>query len=128
MLRYHLYFPPLLNTSNTKAEYTEVFLSHAQVHVLAGYCLIQPLATLTLRKLHWVLCNFTLHEERILDTVTLLQFCYEADERPDLQNLVSAYAACHFRKLWTNMEFRELFATRAELSVAVMGNLVERLV
>ncbi|KAJ3496614.1 hypothetical protein NLG97_g2531 [Lecanicillium saksenae] len=119
--------PTVENLDNKRKEYAEAFLSHARVHVMADCYLIQPLATLALHKMHEILCNFTLHLERIPDIVCLLRFCYEADQRPVLRELVSAYTACHFKKLWTNMAFRELFATHPELSLAVMGNLVERL-
>ncbi|OAA42782.1 BTB/POZ fold protein [Cordyceps fumosorosea ARSEF 2679] len=80
--------PTLKNLNNKTKEYAEVFLSHARVHVMADYYLIQPLATLALHKLHEILCNFTLHKTRISDIVALLQFCYEADERPVLRELV----------------------------------------
>ncbi|KAJ4146952.1 hypothetical protein LMH87_001506 [Akanthomyces muscarius] len=119
--------PTLANLNNKTKEYAEVFLSHVRVHMMADYYLIQPLATLALHKLHEILCNFTLHKKRIPDIVALLRFCYEEDEKPVLRELVSAYAACQFRKLWTNMAFRELFVTHPELSVAVVANLVERL-
>ncbi|TQW06239.1 hypothetical protein IF2G_06522 [Cordyceps javanica] len=130
--RSYLCAPPspsdtLENVNNSSKEYAEVFISHAKVYVMADYYLIQPLATLALHKLHGILCNFTLSKKRIPDIVALLQFCYQADERPFLRELVSAYAACKFRKLWTNMAFREVFATYPELSAAVLGNLVERL-
>ena len=130
--RSYLFAPPtpsptLKNLNNKTKEYLEVFLSHARVHMMADYYLVQPLATLALHKLHEILCNFTLHKRSIPDIVTLLRFCYEEDERPVLRELVSAYAACQFKKLWTNVSFRELFVTSPELSVAIVGNLVERL-
>ncbi|KAM3496823.1 hypothetical protein MY10362_009806 [Beauveria mimosiformis] len=84
--------PTLKNLNNKTKEYAEVFLSHARVHVMADYYLIQPLATLTLHKLHEILCNFTLHKQRIPDIVTLLRFCYEADERPVLRELSVAFS------------------------------------
>lgn len=113
--------------SNTLTGYKEVFLSHAQVHIMADYYDIRPLAQLALHKLHRILCEFTLLDKRIGDIVSLLQFCFEADERPLLRELLSAYAACHFKQLWTSLEFREFFASCGELSVAVMSNLVQRL-
>lgn len=102
--RSYLCAPPspsltLENVNNSSKKYAEVFISHAKVHVMADYYLIQPLATLALHKLHGILCNFTLHKKRIPDIVALLRFCYQADERPVLRELVSAYAACQFRKL-----------------------------
>lgn len=120
-----IYFAP--RNGNNLTEYKEVFLSHARVHMMADYYDIQPLAQLALHKLHRTLCKFTLHDDRIGDVVSLLRFCFEEDERPLLRELVSTFAACHFKQLWTSLEFQDLFASCGELSVAVMSNLVQRL-
>lgn len=108
-----------------QTEYMDVFLSHARVHMLADYYNIQALAQLALHKLHRTLCRFTLHEERIGDVVALLRYCYEEDERPLLRELVSAFAACHAKRLWKSIEFQELFAAHGELSRAVMGSIMD---
>ncbi|OAA78813.1 BTB/POZ fold protein [Akanthomyces lecanii RCEF 1005] len=112
---------------DSQSEYKDVFLSHARVHAMAACYGIEALAQLALHKLHQILCQFTLHEDRICDLVALLRYCYEADERPLLRELVSAFAACHAKRLWTSTEFQELFAAHGELSLAVMGNIVERM-
>ncbi|OAR05959.1 hypothetical protein LLEC1_01413 [Akanthomyces lecanii] len=112
---------------DSKREYRGVFLSHARVHMMADYYDMPTLAQLALHKLHRILCQFTLHNERICDVVALLRYCYEEDERPLLRELVSAYAACHAKRLWTSHEFRELFAAHGELSHAVMGNIMAKI-
>lgn len=117
--------PP--NAKNSRIVYEQVFLEHARVHMMAYYYDIQPLAQLALFKLHRALCTFTLHDERMGDVVGLLRYCYREDERPLLRALVSEYAACHVKQLWADAEFRELFAEHGEMSVAIMGCIMERL-
>lgn len=108
-------------------EYQEVFLSHARVHALADYYMIEPLAQLSLCKLHKVLCHFKLYKKRRCDVVALLCFCYEEDAHQRLRELVNAYAACYFRDLWQSEEFRQFFASTADFSLAIMGNVVDRM-
>ena len=100
---------------DSQSEYRDVFLSHARVHTMAACYGIEALAQLALHKLHRILCQFTLHEDRICDVVALLR------------ELVSAFTACHAKRLWISIEFQELFAAHGELSRAVMGNIVERM-
>ncbi|KAJ6784541.1 hypothetical protein PWT90_06759 [Aphanocladium album] len=109
------------------SEYQEVFLSHARVHVVADYYMIEPLAQLSLDKLHTILCHFKLHRKRRCDVVTLLCFCYEEDTHQRLRDLVNAYAACYFKDLWQNEEFRQFFSSTAAFSLAIMGNVVDRM-
>ena len=95
--------------TDCRVEYKEVFLSHARLHMLAGYYGIEKLEQLTLHKLHRTLCSFELHNERVSDVVDLLRFCFEEDERQRLRKLVAMYTVCHFEKLWENVEFQQLF-------------------
>ncbi|KAM3514516.1 hypothetical protein MY11210_001859 [Beauveria gryllotalpidicola] len=115
------------NAKNSRIVYEQVFLEHARVHMMAYYYDIQPLAQLALSKLHRALCTFTLHDERMGDVVGLLRYCYREDERPLLRVLVSEYAACHVKQLWADAEFRELCSEHGEMSVAIMGCIMERL-
>lgn len=108
-------------------EYEDVLLSHARVHALAEYYMIEPLAQLSLHKLHKILCHFRLYRKRKRDIVALLTFCYEEDAYPRLRDLVNAYAACYFKDLWQNAEFRDFFASRADFSLAITGNVVDRM-
>ncbi len=113
--------------TDCRVEYKEVFLSHARLHMLAGYYGIEQLAQLTLHKLHRTLCSFDLHDERVCDVVDLLRFCFEEDERPALRELVAMYTVCHFEKLWEVFEFQQLFTEYIDLSMAVLGSMVARL-
>ncbi|KAM0667206.1 hypothetical protein ACQRIU_005061 [Beauveria bassiana] len=117
--------PP--NPKNRRIVYEQVFLEHARVHMMAYYYDMQPLAQLALFKLHRALCTFTLHDERMGDVVGLLRYCYREDDRPLLRAMVSEYAACHVKQLWADAEFRELFGEHGEMSVAIMGCIMERL-
>ncbi|TQV91880.1 hypothetical protein V2A60_006019 [Cordyceps javanica] len=119
--------PPVPGDANGSLEYKEAFLSHARVHMMADYYEIAPLAQLALDKLHEILCAFTLRPARVGDVVALLRYCYDEDERPRLRALVSAFAACHLKQLWANDEFRELFSTHGQLSVAIVGDIMDRL-
>ncbi|RSL82138.1 hypothetical protein CEP52_017036 [Fusarium oligoseptatum] len=71
-------------------DFSEVFLSHARLYVVADYYGISALKVLCLRKLHQDLERFTIHEEAIGDIAQLVRFCYEHTVKPDdLRELVN---------------------------------------
>ncbi|OAA57236.1 hypothetical protein ISF_07157 [Cordyceps fumosorosea ARSEF 2679] len=117
------------NEVDSALEYAGVFLSHARVHALAHEFRVEPLAQLALHKLHRILCAFTLHEARIGDVVALLRYSYEERQRlgEQLRALVSKFAACHLKTLWTSEAFRALFAACGELAVAIVGHVIDKL-
>lgn len=107
-----LSLPSHLQLQNREDEdYTEVFLSHAKLFVLANYHCISKLEMLTLHKLRNALVEFTLHRSRLGDIVPLIRYSYEniagLNELPtDLRELVAVYAACKVEELWESTGFQ----------------------
>ncbi|KAK5726339.1 hypothetical protein LTS12_027452, partial [Elasticomyces elasticus] len=89
--------------SESCEEYTDVFLSHAQLYVFADRYDVEGLRELALYKLHQTLVEFNLFKERIGDVSELL--CYAYDNTPErlgcqerLRDLVLRYVACHIER------------------------------
>jgi hypothetical protein len=119
-------YSPKKNT-DWREEYTKVFLSHARVHILADEYEMVALLQLSLHKLHRLLSTFELYDERVRDIVELLRCCFEEGGGELLNELVVAYAACKFEKLWKNEGFRHLYTTKKELCRELMDALLSRL-
>lgn len=66
-------------------DYTEVFLSHAQMYVFADRYSVENLRRLTLRRLHETLVKFTLYDVRVPDITALLAFSYATTPRIGLE-------------------------------------------
>lgn len=128
----------MVKTNGASTEdYSEVFLSHARLHVLADYHGVEPLMQMTLHKLHQILCVFHLHSERKGDVLKLLKFCFpESNEDEDqkegcvgcpeeLKKLVIAYIACHMKDLWGD-EFQAVYPRYPELVLVLTTSLVEQ--
>ena len=108
-------------------DHTEIFLSHARLYVFADCYGISGLIGLSLHKLQQALIVFQLHPERVGDVVALLRYCYE-DAVPDLlRSLVVQYTTCNIEVLWKSADFQHLLASHAELSVVLVGSMLDRL-
>jgi hypothetical protein len=88
---------------------------------------MEALLQLSLHKLHRLLSTFELYDERVRDIVELLRCCFEEGGGELLNELVVAYAACKFEKLWKNEGFRHLYTTKKELCRELMDALLSRL-
>ncbi|KAL7954415.1 hypothetical protein V8C34DRAFT_317318 [Trichoderma compactum] len=100
--------PPSRNeTPEELKHYTNTFLSHV--------------------RLQWTLEPFTLYDERVNDVVALLDYCYENSTPEELRNLVTLYAACRIDKLWKSEKFCALVEAHSELSMALLGLMVNEL-
>ena len=94
--------------------YTEVFLSHARLHVFADMYDIQPLKTLAFDQLHYTLAIFTLHRQRTGDIVNLLRYVYAnttLDVNADaghLRTMLKQYVAYEMSALMKDERFNEL--------------------
>lgn len=115
--------PPIEKNNDPMQDYTDVFLSHAKLHVLADCYGIESLMRLTLYRLHCTLCHFKLFNERTGDIIELLTYCY-VEGPDDLKELVSTYAVCYLPKLWVAKGFQTLLLEHAELSIVLVGNLL----
>ena len=60
-----------------REDWTDVFLSHARLWSFADRYDVVNLQRLTLHLLHRTLTVYTLHEKRVGDILTLIQFVYE---------------------------------------------------
>ncbi|KAK4067415.1 uncharacterized protein Triagg1_7595 [Trichoderma aggressivum f. europaeum] len=108
-------------------DYTNTFLSHVRLFIFAECYGIAALMTHSLNGLHWTLENFTVHQERVDDVVTLVEYCYENLAPEPLRNLVTLYAACKIDKLWKSDKFCALVEAHSELSMALLGLMVNEL-
>lgn len=95
-------------------DYTEVFLSHARVHVFADMYDIQPLRTLAFENLHAMLGCFTLYHQRTGDIIALLRYVItntksETDsDAHHLRTLLGEYIAYEMSALMEDEKFNEL--------------------
>ncbi|KAI0012374.1 hypothetical protein F4779DRAFT_62692 [Xylariaceae sp. FL0662B] len=118
--------------SNSQMTHTEVFLAHARLYVLADYYDIDALKILTIRKLHRCLVNFNLIKEKVDDIAALVEYSYrntvdKGVHGDELRALLTRYIACKIETMWTSPYFQELLERLAELSKAIIGQMLERL-
>ncbi|KAM0271861.1 hypothetical protein ACHAQH_008961 [Verticillium albo-atrum] len=121
---------PIQNTEGE--DYTGVFLSHAKMFVFADCYRIPALETLALHKLHQELVSFKLFESRIGDIVQLMRYAYDntaqLDDSPGaLRDLVTGYAACQVKVLWTSTDFQNLFVSCGELAGDLFKETLKRM-
>lgn len=74
--------PPIRANQGPQEDFTEVFLSHARLHVFADMYDIRSLKILTFEALHDTLCHYTLHRDRTGDIVALLRYVYANSSPP----------------------------------------------
>ena len=104
--------PPRPNQTSNE-DYSEVFLSHAQLYVFAEKYDIQDLKMLALDNLQNVLTVYTLYEERTGDIVTLLRYVYENTGEPvegteDMRTLLGLYMGYEMDTLMKDAGFRNV--------------------
>ncbi|KAM0280234.1 hypothetical protein ACHAQH_004192 [Verticillium albo-atrum] len=125
--------PDLVVPKNGRGDnYSEEFLCHARMYVFADCYGISALQSLALQKLHHVLKQFALFEERIGDVAKVVQYCYEntpslSARKDALRRLIGLYAACAVRVLWTSQEFVDAVGQDTEFLGDLITNLMERL-
>lgn len=116
--REYKFHPGVVNVPRMRAnqgfheDYTEVFLSHARLHVFADMYDIQVLKTLTLEQLHDTLSKYTLYRQRTGDIVSLLRYVY-ANTLPDrsgedLRTLLIDFVSYEMSMLMQDEAFNEL--------------------
>lgn len=115
-------FEPISNSSADQ-NFTEIFLSHAQLYTLADMRLVLPLKTLALHKLHSTLSSFSLYEERIADVLELAKYAYshgedrsEDGKLDELRELVVRYIACEPKGFGKHREFKYLMDSEGEFA------------
>ncbi|KAI4111432.1 MAG: hypothetical protein LQ339_000631 [Xanthoria mediterranea] len=108
--------PPPLPNQSPQQDYTDVFLSHAQLYVFAEKYDIKKLKTLALENLHAGLAIYTLYEQRTWDIVALLRYVYAntsetVDDVEDLRTLLTLYMGYEMDTLMQDDDFRDLMVT-----------------
>jgi hypothetical protein len=95
-------FNPYANDTADQ-DFTPVFLAYARLYTFAHFRSIEPLKSLTLRKLHSTLKDFKLSKKRVGDIIKLAEYAYTADDLPSrgehgtvdlLRQLVVEYIVC----------------------------------
>ncbi|KAH6959643.1 hypothetical protein BKA56DRAFT_600729 [Ilyonectria sp. MPI-CAGE-AT-0026] len=120
-----------VHVNESDEDYTDVFISHAQMYVFADYHGIVVLQNLALRKLRQALMQYTLDEKGSRDIIQLVNYCFSntADKEGQcdpLRTLVCTYTACKVEDLWKNDEFQELMDTLNEFPRALLTELLHR--
>lgn len=111
-------------------DYSEVFLCHARLYVLADCYGIDMLRTITLRRLRQVLVQFELHMHGSDDITQLVTYCLDqdrGDQGDALGSLVCLYSACKAEELWKNADFRAVLGTSPEFSEGFIASILKRL-
>lgn len=104
--------PPRPNQAPSE-DYTNIFLSHAQLHVFADKYQIDSLKLLALEELQITLAKFTLYSERTGDIVELLRYIYanSGESVPvveDLRTLTTHYVGYEMDMLMRDENFKAL--------------------
>lgn len=105
--------PPPRPNQNPEEDYTDVFLSHAQLYVFADEYDIQQLRVLALEELHATLAIHTLYPERTGDIIALLRYVYANTGKlregvEDVRNLVTQYVGYEMGMLIKDPAFGDL--------------------
>ncbi|KAL8924723.1 MAG: hypothetical protein Q9172_002541 [Xanthocarpia lactea] len=105
--------PPPHPNQGPEEDYTDVFLSHAQLYVFAEKYDIKTLRKLALENLQNILAIFTLYEERTGDIITLLRYSYANTSESiwaieDLRTLLTHYVGYEMDTLMKDEDFRDL--------------------
>ena len=98
---------------NPVENYTDVFLSHAQLYVFAEKYDIQSLRVLALEELHATLANYTLHPVCTGDIIALLRYVYANTRKPRegvevMRTMMVQYVLCEMDVLMKDPDFGNL--------------------
>ncbi|KAK7957976.1 hypothetical protein PG988_012824 [Apiospora saccharicola] len=114
---------------NTKAseDYTNVFLSHAKLYVLADKYDIVDLGKESLHRLHLTLQSFAVYESRMVDILCLVQFVFDNTQDIDiLRSMLVLYCACLGEDLAKCPEFQSVMQTAPDFGQALVLKLAEQ--
>lgn len=112
--------PGARGNKDPEEDYSEVVLGHARMYVFAEKYDIQSLKTLSLRKLHKTLSNFTLFPERVGDIAKMLEYVYEntaeaVDGTEDIRTMLAHYIGCEMETLVKDGEFKDLMLHNGDM-------------
>ena len=105
--------PPPRSNQSPSEDYTDVFLSHAQLYVFAEKYDIQKLKTFALEELHATLARYTQYSVRTGDITALLRYVYDNTVEPkegpeDMRTLMTEYVGYEMDVLMDDEDFKNL--------------------
>ena len=105
--------PPPRSNQSPSEDYTDVFLSHAQLYVFAEKYDIEKLKTLALEELHATLAIYTQYSERTGDITALLRYVYDNTVEPkegseEMRTLMTEYVGSEMDVLMDDEDFKNL--------------------
>ena len=112
--------------------YTDVFLSHAELYVFSEKYDIQPLKKLALKKLQQTLAIYTLYPSRVEDVLTLLKYVYAetaASKRKeeDIRTMLMHYVGTEMEVLETHGDIKELLTEDHEMLSDFLAMFAQRI-
>ncbi|KAL7907077.1 hypothetical protein GGI35DRAFT_487482 [Trichoderma velutinum] len=120
-------FTPRKNTESCE-DYSEVFLSHARLYVLADKYDIKELRDLCAHKLWVTLKEFTLYPERMGDIVGLVRYSFQNTLEGDkLRTLLKDFCACIVEDLCKGQGFQDLIYEAPEFACELIKEMSTRL-
>lgn len=112
--------------SNPRESYEDIFKWHVDIYLLSRKD-YSSLSVLAKYKLHQSLVRFKLHDQRLIDIIRLLEYCYDKDRLSDgIRQIVAHYAAIHVDRLWKIEDFVHLMGRNGNFAMDLMDMLVHR--
>lgn len=112
------------NDENPNRSWSDVFLAHAKVYVMADCWGVEALAQLAKNKIHQILVVFDLEENTINTIINLIDYVFDntTDEgcRDILRDVLSRYCAVYIKLLSKSEQFQKLLRARGDLSNAII--------
>ncbi|KAM6476457.1 hypothetical protein HDV62DRAFT_375185 [Trichoderma sp. SZMC 28011] len=120
-------FMPRKNTESCE-DYSGVFLSHAQLYVLADKYDIKELRDLSAHKLWVTLKEFSLYPERMGDIIALVKYSFANTIAGDkLRTLLTDFCACTVEDLCQGEGFQDLICETPEFACELIKEMSKRL-
>jgi hypothetical protein len=118
---------PRLN-SDVSESFEPVFLSHANLYVLADKYAVEDLRQLTLGRLHKTLLNFFIHPERVSDLVVLTDALFENTAEGDVARaMLVGYWVCILEHVSAIDEFKDLTRKHGDFAAMLFEKITPRL-
>ncbi|PTB49591.1 hypothetical protein M431DRAFT_512754 [Trichoderma harzianum CBS 226.95] len=120
-------FTPRKNKESCE-DYSEVFLSHARLYVLADKYDIKELRDLSAHKIWVTLKEFTLYPERMGDIIGLVRYSFQNTlEKDKLRTLLKDFCACTVEDLCKGEGFQDLICETPEFACELIMEMSTRL-
>ncbi|KAK9777073.1 hypothetical protein AB5N19_12398 [Seiridium cardinale] len=124
--RAELQFEARQNREPTE-DYSEVFLSHAKLYVVADIYCITLLASQTIQNLAETLKEFTLYKNRIGDILLLMEYVFSNTQRKDtMRDLLIHYITCTIETLNKDHGFHDLLEDYPQIVSPLIKSMMER--